>query len=450
MQASTACHSSARPCHPSDVHETATADLLLRHVVLGSDIVDVEIRDNRISSIGVALPCSAHDTIDARGTLAAAPPFYNAHTHAAMTLLRGYAEDVDLSTWLTEHIWPAEARLTPSDVYAGARLAILEMIKSGTVFFNDMYWDAQATLQAAVDMGVRAELGLVYITRADGRPHPRSVEANRYLREAAVDAPSRITFSHAPHAPYSVSEATLRQVAAEADVTGWRIHTHVAETAEEVRNSLRTTGMTPVAYLDSLGLVRQSSILAHCVHIDDSDRTIISDREAVIAHMAGSNLKLRSGFFEHERAEAAGCRIVLGTDGAASNNSLSMIDEMKLAALLAKSQGDSPRAGRAADMVSAATAASARAFGIDAGRIEVGALADVVLLDLRHPTMSARYDSTADLVYAADSSVVDTVICDGRVLMRHRSVPGEDDIISEARAVCEKIAARRRTTSAAR
>lgn len=417
--------------------------LLLRQVVVDGDVTDVLITDGVFTDLAAGPGTEADEVIDAAGVLALVPPFYNSHTHAAMTLLRGYAEDLELGEWLNEFIWPAEAKLTSDDVYAGSRLAIVEMIRSGTVFFNDMYWEQMATVRAAVELGVRAEIGLLHISGPDGQANPRAVAGNEELLAAEAGLPDRITVAHAPHSPYAASPQLLQEVADDAAASGRRIHIHASETAAEVTDSLRLTGKTPIAYLDSIGLVTPRTILAHCVHLSDDDRRIIADRGAVIAHMPVSNLKLCSGFFAHDKAVQAGCRIVLGTDGAASNNSLSMLAEMKSAALLAKSQAGSPLAGRDSAMLDAATSLAAEAFGIDGGRIAPGAQADAILVKLNHPLMVSDHSIIANLVYAADSSVVDTVICDGRVLMRHGDIPGEDEIIAEAREAVARVRSRR-------
>jgi len=429
---------------------TPVTRLLLRRVVLDGAVTDVLIEGNRFAAIGPNLltegdlSAQTVQVIDAGGTKAIAPPFYNAHTHAAMTLLRGYAEDFQLDNWLREHIWPAEARLTAQDIYVGTRLAILEMIKSGTVFFNDMYWEQPATAKAVQEMGVRADIGLLHIDGPNGEANPRSAASNEELLALADELPDRVRITHAPHAPYTVSRSRLESIAADAAATGRRVHIHVAETAAEVRESIARHGLTPVAYLDELGLVGPASVLAHCVHLTDEDRGIIVDRGATIAHMPISNLKLCSGFFDHQRAVVAGCRIALGTDGAASNNSLSMFDEMKVAALLAKSQAGTPIAGRGEAMLQAASEGAAAALDIDAGEIAVGRLADAMLLDLRHPAMVADYSLVTNLVYSADSGVVDTVICDGQVLMTNREVPDEANIIGEGLDASARLARDRR------
>jgi len=416
---------------------------LISDVVLNGHRTDVVIAGNRFESIGRQSGAGFDAVIRCQGRMAIVPPFYNTHTHAAMTLLRGYADDVELSEWLTGHIWPAEAQLTPEDIYAGSRVAILEMIKSGTVFFNDMYWDQPATAQAAAEMGVRAAIGLLYLSGDEGQTNPRSRRSNAELLELAPDLPDRIQITEAPHSVYTVPEAGLRAAAESASQTGRILHIHVSETRQENADCIARTGRSPVAYLNDLGLIGPNSILAHCVHLSDDDRRILAEHDAVVAHLPASNMKLCSGQFDHAAARAAGLHLALGTDGAASNNSLSMLTEMKLASLSAKIRSGSPTEARDHDVFEMATAAGARAFGIDAGRIAEGLLADALLIDLDQPGLIADHNLESNLVYAADSSVIHTVICDGRVLMTDRRVPGEDEILEQGRAAAARVRARR-------
>jgi 5-methylthioadenosine/S-adenosylhomocysteine deaminase len=417
--------------------------LLISDVIVDGHTTDVVIAGNRFESIGPRPDGTFDDVIRCAGRMAIVAPFYNAHTHAAMTLLRGYADDVELAEWLTAHIWPAEAQLTVEDIYAGSRIAILEMIKSGTVFFNDMYWDQPATARAATEMGVRAAIGLLYLSDGDGAPNPRSQRSNAELLEMAPDLPDRIQVTEAPHSVYTVSEASLRAAAGAAADTGRLLHIHVSETSKENADCLAKTGRSPVAYLDDLGVIGSRSILAHCVHLSAEDRQILAERDAVIAHLPTSNMKLCSGQFDHAAARAAGLRLTLGTDGASSNNCLSMLTEMKLASLSAKIRSGSPTEARDHEMHEMATVVGARAFGIDAGEIAVGKLADAMLIDLDQPSMVADHNLASNLVYAADSSVIDTVICDGRVLMSGRRVPGEEEILEQGRAAAARVRARR-------
>ena len=415
------------------------SSISIENVLLDGKSTCVRIEGNRFARIGAA-PAPADTVIDCRGKMAIVPPFYNAHHHAAMTLFRGYADDMELFKWLNEHIWPAEARLNEEDIYIGAKLAIVEMIKSGTVFFNDMYWQPLSTLRAARDMKVRAAIGLMTICGPDGELLPKCREDNERLLAARSDLPERLIVNHAPHAIYTVSEKALRRIAAEVDEWKLRLHIHVSETAREVEDCRSAHGgMTPVEYLDQLGIIREGAVLAHCVHLTDRDREIIAARGAVIAHMPVSNMKLCSGSFDFPAAVKKGCRVTIGTDGASSNNNLSMLDEMKFAALTAKLKTGDPTAGAAPEILRAATEVGASAFGIDAGVIAEGKLADALLIDLDQPCMVGDYSLTSNLVYSADPSVVDTVICDGEILMRERVIPGEAEIIAAARETCGKF-----------
>lgn len=415
--------------------------LLLKNIQLEGECCDILIEGNRIRQIAAGISHPADRVLDGGGRLAAVPPFFNVHTHAAMTLLRGYADDMELFTWLNDYIWPAEARLTPEDIYHGTRLAILEMIKTGTVFFSDMYWHQKEAIRAAVEMGVRAAIGLLYIAGPDGQLLERNRRANAELLELVPALPDRITVTHAPHAIYTVPEPLLREVAATAAADGRYIHIHASETAREVEECRAAHGgMPPIAYLDSLGLLGEKTILAHCVHLTDEDIRLIRERRAVIAHMPCSNMKLCSGCFRfYDAFERGGCRVAIGTDGCSSNNNLSMLDEMKFAALSAKNQSGLPTSGRDGDIFTLATRAGAEAFGIDSGVIAEGKLADILLVDLDNPLLIGDYNLTANLVYSADSSCLDSLICDGRILMENRRVPGEAEILENARRVCRKI-----------
>lgn len=416
---------------------------VIRDVVLDGAITDVAITGNRITSV-VPVPAQPGDSaIECGGHMAIVPALYNGHTHAAMTLLRGYAEDLLLDEWLTEHIWPAEAQLTDAEIDAGVRLAILEMIKSGTVFFNDMYWNQLAAARAAADMGVRAMIGLLYFSGPDGRVDPRCQRSNEELLHAAPDCPDRVGIAYAPHSVYTVSEPLLSEVATAARESGRWLHTHASETRSEVTDCLTAHSVTPVGLLDRVGALGPRTVLAHGVHLTDADRELVADRGAVVSHQPTSNMKLCNGSFDLSAAQAAGVRLALGTDGAASNNSLSMLAEMKIGSLTAKRRDGDPRSGRAADLWAIATSGGAAAFGIEAGRIAVGQLADALLIDLDHPAMIADHDLVTNLVHSADSAVIDTVICDGRVLMAGRVVPGEAEIVAAARDAAARVRARR-------
>ena len=414
--------------------------ILLQNVILEQKPCDVLIQGNRFAAIAPNLTAPAGaQIINGRGELALTLPFYNMHCHAAMTLLRGYADDMELFTWLQEYIWPAEAKLTAEDVYWGTRLAVLEMLKSGTVFVNDMYWHATASLEAFEEMGIRAALGYMYICVPGGGVLESNVRANAELRERAANISSRIRLTHAPHAIYTVSENTLREIAAQAAEDKAVLHIHAAETLQEVSDCQAQHGLSPIAYLDKLGVLGPQTVLAHCTHLSDQDISIISERRAVIAHNPVSNQKLCSGLFRFQDALAAGCRIGLGTDGCASNNNLSMFDEMKCAALSAKVQSRQPTAGKDCAVHACATQGGCEVFGFAGGKIAPGMLADAVLVKLNHPAMIGDYSLLSNLVYAADSSVVDTVICDGQILLQHGHREDEEEIYQRNREICRRL-----------
>lgn len=413
--------------------------LLIQRVRLDGKETDILIEGNRITRIAPEIAPGDARVIDGSGK-AVIPPFYNTHTHAAMTLLRGYADDMELFTWLNDYIWPAEGRLTGEEIYAGTRLALLEMIRSGTVFFNDMYWYQPDAIRAVEEMGMRAAIGLLYISGSDGAVLERNRKCNEELLAWNGGDSGRIQVAHAPHAVYTVSEEVLRRVAQEAQIDGHVIHIHASETVREVEECVAAHGMTPIAYLDSLGILGPRTVLAHAVHLSDEDIEIIRERGAYISHCPCSNFKLASGQFRYRRVvEMGSCRFTIGTDGCASNNNLSMLEEMKFAALSAKNESGSPTAGRDGDIFRAATRTGAEAFGIDAGIIAEGKLADLVLVDLDNPLLVPDFNLTANLVYSADSSCIDTVVCDGRILMENRKISGEAEILAEARRVCAKI-----------
>ncbi len=400
--------------------------------------VDVLIEGNRFVKIEPSgtQAWQADETIDGKG-MAIMPPFYNAHTHAAMTLLRGIADDLALFDWLNNHIWPAEGRMTAEDVRAGNRLAMVEMIKSGSVFFNDMYWYPETAVEAAEEFGLRACVCSLFL---DGVQSDPVSAAASFEKLAAVPHSSRIQIGLGPHAVYTVAPDKLKFSAKLSQDTGALVHIHLAETKQEVEDCLKAHGKTPVQLLESCGLLGPKTIAVHCVHLTAEDIALLKATDTVLVHAPCSNMKLASGVFPWQAVRTAGCRIALGTDGASSNNNLDMREEMKFAALLAKvTQGD-PTACPAGDILTTATRDSAQAFDIDAGEIAVGKLADCLLVDLNNSRFVADHCLTSNMVYSAESSSIDTVICDGRVLMRGRHVPGEEEVLATARTAARRLA----------
>jgi len=415
-------------------------DLLLKNAVLRDGRkVDIAIAGGHFAKIAPVIDESALEVFDCQG-MALLPPFYNCHTHTPMTLFRGYADDLELFPWLNEHIWPAEAKLNEEDVYHGTRLAILEMIKSGTVFCNDSYFWLNGTIRAVQEMGIRACIGLFWINVGNRQQCEwRQAENAEIFKAWKAGAYSdRIQISRDPHAIYSVPEAELRKLAELSAEENLTMHMHLAETEQEFNDCRRDhNGMTPFEYADACGLINDRARLAHCVWMTDSDRKLAAEKGAVLISNPTSNMKLCSGMFHFKEAEKAGCRIALGTDGCASNNAHSFFSEMKIAALVGKIQSGDPTACPATRVFEYATQA-AKYFVPEAGEIAEGKLADAMLINTNQPYFVGDYNLVSNLVYAGESSCVDSLLCDGKFLMKHRVVEGEEEIIAKARQTCNK------------
>ncbi|HEY5638343.1 MAG TPA: TRZ/ATZ family hydrolase [Burkholderiales bacterium] len=345
------------------------------------------------------------------------PGLVNAHTHAAMSLLRGYADDLPLMRWLTEHIWPAEAKhVTPAFVRDGTLLACAEMLRGGVTCFNDMYFFPEAALEAARAAGMRASIGMIVIDF----PSAYATDAEDYLekglalRDRAGDAPLA-SFCLAPHAPYTVSDATLRRVASLAGELDLPVHIHVQETADEVRRSIEEHGVRPLERMQRHGLLGPNLIAVHAVHVNAADIELLARHGCSVVHCPGSNLKLASGFAPVAALLGAGVNVALGTDGAASNNRLDVLAEMRLAALLAKGVSGDAGALPAHAALRAATLGGAAALGLDRliGSIVEGKRADLVALRIAGPELSPCYDPVSHLVYAAGRENVSHVWVDG-------------------------------------
>ena len=385
--------------------------ILIKNVFFENRKRNILIEKGRFKSLDAADGAVARLVIDATGK-AILPALYNTHTHTPMTLLRGYADDMPLERWLTNYVWPYENNMTDDDFGRGSNLAAKEMVSSGTVFFNEMYFGIHKSVDAAVVSGMRAAIGLSVL---GGHKHTLSADMIDAMEDLKDPTGGRICFTVAPHSVYTVPPEEIKKCAQVARRKGLRIHIHCAETKTEVANCVRDYGMRPVELLDSLGVLGPDVILAHCVQVTEKEVDILAERQAVISHCPCSNMKLGSGRFPYELMIKAGCRITLGTDGASSGNNLDLREAMKFAALLAKSAGD-PVLLPAEQIFDWATRAGAEAFGIDAGEIRVGKLADCLLVDLGNVRMQPCYNLISNFVYSADSSCIDTVICDGNII----------------------------------
>jgi 5-methylthioadenosine/S-adenosylhomocysteine deaminase len=421
--------------------------LVVENAVLDGRKVSIHCADGVIADIrddGAEPPEAgqgAADWLDGRRCLVA-PGLINAHTHTAMTLFRGRADDLPLMEWLEKHIWPYEAVMTEDEIYAGARLGILEMVQGGTTFFNDMYWFSRGTARAAVEMGIRACIGEVYIDGAADAVPRRRREIEGLLDELAGRS-SRVSLSVDPHAVYTVSEDSLRWAGELAADRGLILHIHLAETELEVERCSAEHGCTPVAYLDRLGLLGERTVAAHTVWLSDDDVALLGERSVVCVHNPVSNMKLAVGaVYPYRRLASAGAVCAIGTDGAASNNCLDLLRDMKIAALLQKFDTNDPAALTAAETLAMGTTNPAPVFGLPGPEIEVGRAADFILIDGERPELSPSHSLTSDLVYSASGGVVDSVVCDGRVIMRHREVAGEEEILADARKAARSLFAR--------
>ena len=355
------------------------------------------------------------------GAHALIPGLVNAHTHAAMSLMRGLADDLPLMRWLEQHIWPAERKhLSPSFVKDGSLLACAEMLRGGVTCFNDMYFFPEATLEAALEAGMRVSLGMIVVDfpSAYGADPDDYLAKGLALRDRWREHPL-VSFCLAPHAPYTVSDATFRKIAKLAGEVEVPVHIHLHETTDEIARSLTEHGVRPIERLRRLGLLGPGLIAVHAVHLADAEIALLAKHGASVAHCPSSNLKLASGFAPVAKMAAAGINLAIGTDGAASNNRLDMFEEMRLAALLAKAVAGDAEAMPAHAALRAATLGGAAALGLETriGSISPGKAADLAAVQLAGPELIPCYDPASHLVYAAGRHQVTDVWVAGRRLV---------------------------------
>jgi 5-methylthioadenosine/S-adenosylhomocysteine deaminase len=411
--------------------------------VIDGDVL-VDRRDGEILDVGDT--DEGTEQLDAEGGLVM-PGLVNAHCHAAMTLLRGYADDKPLDAWLQEDIWPAEGELTEGDVRAGAELALVEMIRSGTTAFADMYFHVPEIAEAVKDAGLRALLGhgVVTVGKDEGEAYRDNVESIDVARAYDGDAEGRIKTAYMPHSLTTVDDELLREFVAEARDVGVGVHFHANETTDEVEPIVDERGERPLEYATDLGLLEPEDFLAHGVHVDETEIEVLAERGASVVHCPASNMKLASGMAPVQDLRDAGVNVALGTDGAASNNDLDLFDELRDAAMLGKLAADDAAAVPAEAAVEMATAGGARALGFDSGRIEPGANADLAVVDFTAPHLTPVHDHVSHLAYAATGGDVRHTVCDGQVLMRdHEVLPFDEAAVREhaesrAAALVERV-----------
>lgn len=402
---------------------------------------DVRAEDGRITHVGTGAPQHADEVIDARGDLLL-PGLVNAHTHAAMVLFRGLADDLPLEAWLRERIWPAEAKLTRDDIEAASDLALLEMVRGGTTAFNDMYFFADATAERAAAAGVRASIGATLLDF--DTPEQKASELRTWARAFVKrwQGHALVTPTLAPHATYTCGDDTLAFVRELRDETHARVHTHCSETRFEVQDVLAKRGARPIDVLRKHDLLRDS-ILAHCGWVTKDEVRAMGAEAAHAVHCPVSNLKLATGgTMPMMEMLDAGVNVALGTDGAASNNTLDLFETAKFAALVQKQHRWDARAASAQQALDAATRGGARALRTGPGAIQVGAPADLALVSTAAPHMAPLHDPVSALAYAARAADVRATIVAGRVLYldgAYRTLDAER-VKSRAVKAAERIA----------
>ena len=412
--------------------------LTVRNARLDGAVLAVRVEGDRIVAVGAGIePKSGDDVLDAAGKTLV-PGLVNGHTHAAMTLMRGYGGDLPLMKWLQDKIFPVEAKLTADDVYWGTRLACVEMIRSGTVRFWDMYWQPEAVARAVEDAGIRASVALPLVDGLDaGKSDGLRVDAERSL-DALADVGPRVTRTLGPHSIYLVSEKSLQWIAELSSERGLLVHIHLSETEGEVHDCVAAHGVRPARYLDRIGLLTERTILAHGVWLDDDELALVGERGATIVTDPVSNLKLAVGrVFPYAKARRHGIPVGLGTDGASSNNSLDLFQDMKHLALVQKQVERDPAAMPATEAWAVATGQRAPVLG-QAGQLAAGEPADFLLVRSDAPELTPG-DLTANLVYAAAGSVVDTTVVAGQVLMRGGEIGDEAEVRAGAIASARRL-----------
>ena len=394
--------------------------------------VGLRCEDGVIVALGPGVESEPGDeVIDGTG-MALVPGLVNGHTHAAMTLFRGFADDLPLMEWLTDHIWPVEKRMDDEDVYWGTRLACIEMIRTGTTCFWDMYWHAHATARAVEDAGVRAITAAPLIDDSDPAKSERAcADAERSLDQITEAGAELARPGFAPHAIYSLSERSLRWVAERSAELEVPVQIHLSETEDEVNGCLEQHGERPAFYLDRVGMLGPQTVLAHGCWLDRAELELIADRGATVVTNPVANLKLAVGrVFPYADARQVGVEVGLGTDGPGSNNSLDLLSDAKVFALLQKNEARDPAAVTATESLAIATG---RRSGLLGGRgLVVDGPADFLLVPTDDPALSMG-TLDAGLVYAASGQVVDTTVVAGKVLMRGGVVEGADEVVARAR-----------------
>ena len=416
--------------------------ILLKNILHNDVPSDVEIAEGLITRIrpaGSAESESDAEVLDCTGK-AVVPGFINMHTHAGMAMMRGIGEDIAFHEWIAR-IWQAEKEIDAEYVYHATKVACLEMVKTGTTTFADHYWYMQEGRKAALELGLRPVIAYVICDRNDPEESEKQKVQCLEAYQESLTWPEGSQFTIAIHAIYSVSEPMILWAVNFARERGLKIHIHLSETEREVQDCMaQHGGKSPVEYLDSLGVLGPDLIAAQTLWLSDGDIDLLASRGVTCVHNVNSNLKLASGYrFRYNELRDAGANICLGTDGCASSNNLDMLETMKTSAMIQKAWRNDPSAMPLSEIIKMATENAAKALGQNVGRVEEGAEADLLIIDTQGYSFLSPGPFLANLIYSAHSDCVESVICKGRFIMKNREVPGEKEILEQARKILKKF-----------
>lgn len=416
--------------------------ILLRNISLNDKPVDILIRDGLIQRIAEAHTIEIPqfgEVMNCEGKVVL-PGFINMHTHSAMTIMRGISEDMPLKTWLDD-IWDKESHLSRESVYWGTKIACLEMIRTGTTTFNDQYWFTNHAQRASAEMGTRAYLSRVVLDKFSKKEAEYLKESCLRMLEESKAWSSRSTFSAAFHSVYTVSEEMLLWTAEFARKNKLNLHIHLSETEQEVHQCKEAHGgLSPVEYLEELGILAPNVIAAHTLHLSEKDIEILGKHRVNCVHNINSNLKLSSGYkFYYKELKDAGANVCFGTDGCASSNNLDMLETLKTSALVQKAWRQDPTAMPLKELIDCATINGAKALGINAGVVQEGKLADLMIVDTENSFFISDAPFLANFIYSAHSECIDSVICDGQFVMKNRRVSGENNVIEGTRQILSTL-----------
>ena len=419
--------------------------LILNPNNFGNSPQDVLIKNDLIYEISDKIEEENVDKIIDGSEKLLLPGFINTHTHLSMTLFRGLADDLSLDEWLNDNIWPVEANLNEYYCYIGALLGAVELIRSGTTTFSDMYFYMEDVAKAVEKSGLRAALSYGMIDFGDEEKRKSEIETNLQLfKNCNNSADGRIKVFFGPHSPYTASEELLKEVRRLADENDIRIHIHVSETQKEINDSIDEKGMRPFEYLDSIGFLGPDVVCAHSVWLSDEEIEIIKKHDVKISHNPCSNMKLASGIAPISKLLENDICVGIGTDGASSNNNLDLIEELKTASLLQKVSTLDPKVLTSDEALAIGTINGARVLGLEdeIGSVEVGKKADLILIDTNCANMVPNSSNlSSNIIYSANGSNVDTTICNGQILMENKKLTtlDEQDIYKKAREAIDEL-----------